>query len=157
MFGLFKKMFGANSLCEIGKSGNAEEFAQQFINSEITLLALPVPDSVDPASLTREELLALIEKAAQEMSKQTSVTLFTYDEESESVLPVFTDERAAETFVRQYVTEKNLVIPFEVLTMKGGALGGYISHDAVIKLNAKSDSEYRLSKKDIVLIRQSGA
>jgi SseB protein N-terminal domain len=149
MFGFIKKIYSTNALTEIGKSGDARMFAKQFANSEITLLSLPIPDSIDADNLSQDKLLALVENAALEMSHQTSVDLFTFSEEGSSILPVFTDNLAAENFVRYYVAEKKLIIPFQVFTMQGATFANYISAHTIIIINPKNDSEYRLSKSDL--------
>lgn len=150
MFGLFKKLIGTSSLCEIGRSGDMTDFARRFASSEITVLSLPLPESIDQSSLNRDQLLELIEKAAKEVAQQTSVTPFTYLDGDDTLLPVFTDIKAAEIFLSKYVSELNRAIPFGAFSIQGAVLSKFISDDTNVVLNAKNDLEFRFSAKDLV-------
>jgi hypothetical protein len=157
MLGFIKNIFGnADALIEAGKSGKSQEFVSLFLTSELTLLSLPVAESLDATNLTEKELLDLVENAAQQVSQQTEVNLFTFEDGTTTVLPVFTSDKAAQKFVEQYVSQVQKIIPFQVLGLKGETLLNFLSEDAKVVLNPKNPSEYRLTKKDITLLIQTG-
>jgi len=154
---MFKNLFGSKDLSEIGKSGNSSKFADQFLRSDITLLSLPIPDSIDPANLTQDELLSLVKKAAKEISTQEQVNLFTYQEGNLYITPFFTDQPAVQAFAGYFAKKVRRVIPFEVISMRGASLAKYLSSETVMVLNPGSSSEYRLSEDDMASILRKAA
>jgi len=156
MIKFIKSIFGnADALAEAGKSGRFQEFVRLFLVSELTLLSLPVSSSLDPENATEQEILELVENAAQRSSAQTGASLFTFQEGSMTVLPVFTSEKAAQKFVEQYASQVHRIIPFEVLGLKGETLLSFLSEDVRIILNPKNQSEYRLREKEMAFLIQT--
>jgi SseB protein N-terminal domain len=150
MFGFIKNLFNSvNVLPDAGVSGNKEEFVRLFLESDLTLLSLPVSESLELGNLTEDELIALVDEAARKVSEQTEIKLFTFHDGSTSFLPVFTGDEAARRFVEQYVSMVEKVIPFEVLEIKGRTLLNYIPSDAKLVVNPKNPSEYRLTVEDM--------
>lgn len=155
MFGSIKKLFtGSESLVALGKSGKSVNFAERFSSAEIMFLTLPIPNSVDPSSMSQDELLQLMEKAANQISTDKSVVPFTYNDSSARTLPIFTNQKAAEHFAGKYATEINRVLPFGLMTVAGRTLTPGFNSNMRVLLNAKSDAEYCLSSLDIDELRK---
>jgi hypothetical protein len=150
MFQALKKLLTrTHPLVELGSSGDSSELARTFGQTELILLSIPIPDSIDPTTLTQQELLDLIEKAAEEVAQQEDFVPFTYESESKHSLPVFTSEKAARVFVNSYVAEVNMIIPFEVAALPGKHLAGHLDESACVIVNPRSPSEYELSPSDV--------
>ena len=153
MFKHFKNVLAKRDpLCEAGRAGDSRAFVRLFVASELMLLALALPDAVAPAALSEDEFIDLVERAAQEMSEQTEIQPFTYTEGSAVVLPAFTSDKATDAFAMHYAREVGRVVPFQVLTMSGGAVASCLSQDMRVTLNPKDPSEYPLSDKDLAAL-----
>lgn len=155
MLKFIKNLFGGDLLSEAGRSGDSEKLARLFLNSDITLLSIPVAQSLDPTVMTQDELLGLVESAAKKVSEETTADLFTYQDANGILLPIFTTETAAQKFVTEYVSEVKKIIPFLVMVMSGEVLLDYLSEDTELILNPKNPSEYKFSKKDLAALYQA--
>lgn len=154
--GIFGSFFsGSGSLTELGRAGKSKAFAQLFVTSELLILSLPFPGSIDPATMSQEQLLDLIQKAAKEMSQQTAITPFTYVEDSARLFPVFTTQEAAKSFLGQYSKKINRIVPFQMSSLLGKVLRPQVQTGGQTVLNPGGSDEYRLSAADVAALAAS--
>ena len=141
---IFGKLFGGGA-----HSGDSKVFARSFLSSQVFILSLPIPSTLDPATLTQEQLLEHIRAAAKASSEQTGITPFTYTEGAQRVFPVFTNQEAAKVFIKRYVTKINRIVPFQISGLKGSVLLPHLRSGVSVVLNASGKDERRLSERDL--------
>lgn len=92
MMNFVRRLFrGQKQTTYPGESAETSSFARRFIDSEVYVLWLAIPDSLDFEGLSQDAVLRLIEKAAREPSSDSPVSLFTFAKNDETFLPIFTD------------------------------------------------------------------
>ncbi len=154
MLGIIRSLLRRRDpLIELGRSGDSAAFARSFAEASLIFLSLPIPDSLDPVSMTSDQLLELTEKAAKTVSEEAEIIPFTYREGAGEVFPIFTSEKAVNAFGQKYVLEVNRVFPFGFYTVAGRTLIPYLGQGPRAILNARNDVEYPLSDADIEALR----
>jgi hypothetical protein len=140
----------ANPL-RIARQRGADAFAAAFRSTQFTILSLPEAFRAGiPTSVSQEEILAFIERAAKDLAERDSFDPFFYEAPGTGrVLPLFMDMKSAETFSLSYVSELRRILPFHTLATTGDALAdGLASYDVVV-INARSKDELLLSGPEI--------
>jgi type III secretion system (T3SS) SseB-like protein len=136
-----------------------EEFATVFVTTDFWLFSLPAEfqDGI-PSSVPQEEALAFIERAAQDLAERESFEPFAYRAPNGNrVLPLFTDERAAQTFLQSYVNEVRRIVPFQGVSIKGAALAGSLGNYDVVLVNPRTADELLVSPGEVRSIVAKGA
>jgi len=148
---MWKNIFGGSdgSPSDAAISDDSKAFAQSFVSSQVYILSLPIPDAVDPAAMTQEQLLDLIRKAAKESAGAARITPFTYKDGDVRVFPIFTSQDAAKEFIKQYATKINRIVPFQISGLQGRVLLPQFKARASFVLNAMSKDERRFSERDL--------
>lgn len=148
MFKQLRRLFSiGDPLIEVARSGDGSLFKEAFCSSEVFVVSKAGSRSLDPKSLSGEDLQALMEEAARETAEDGPFQAFTYGPDGEEVLPVFSCREAAETFVLNYVRAVNRVIPFVVASLEGARLLPYLTGTIRLTLNPLTDTELELPPK----------
>src|SRR5256885_1756859 len=116
MAGFLRKLFGKASASPTSDRG---AFLRQLGAQDIFVIAAMQGDGIDPKGMTKEQLLAEIERSAKDLSERQGFEPFVYDKDGQRRLPFFTSNDYAQTFVGEYSKERNLVYPFQLLGVKG--------------------------------------
>jgi hypothetical protein len=140
--GLLSSLFGSRDpLSDLARQSDPHAFVTSLCRSDIVLLSVPFESRLDPDTMTQEEFLADIEAAARNVAQnQTGFQPFTYDKSGKRVLPFFSTQKLAETFVTSYVNRVRKIIPFQVLTVRGDALADVRDAADCFVLNAETKS-----------------
>ncbi|MGL6074681.1 MAG: hypothetical protein ACRC8S_11015 [Fimbriiglobus sp.] len=139
-------------LARTAQTSKQHQFLEVWNSSTLTFLGIPdgfqLNDS-DPDPTTAEELLAVIESTAKNLSERDEHIPLRIELDGESVLPIFSQRRHAQRFVENYVRRVNRIVPFFLLTIQGADLRAAISEDETILLNAETRHEVRLLAADV--------
>ncbi len=117
MAGLLRKLFGSRPTVEqLASGGDREAFLRALGETDIFVIAAMEGDGLDPSAMTKEQLLAEIERAAKDLNeRQDGFAPFVYERNGRRRLPFFTSNDHAQTFVGEYSKERNRVYPFQLL------------------------------------------
>jgi hypothetical protein len=119
-----------------------------LLEAKVIVLAALQGEGLDPATLTEQELLAEIERAAKDLRERDSFEPFLYRSGDTLCLPFFSSSKHAETFCGEYAKERNRVFPFQTLTIRGPVLASLLPAADVLVLDPKTADEYVLSDAD---------
>ena len=147
MFERLKRLFNVGDpLIELARSGESALFKEAFCSSEVFVVSKAGAGSLDPASMSGEDLESLIEEAARETAGEGPFHAFTYGPEGREILPIFSCRDAAEIFIRRYVKAVNRVIPFVVASLEGVELLPHLKGTIRVTLNPLTDDELELPR-----------
>jgi hypothetical protein len=121
---------------------SAEEQARikRLPHTELFLLAALEGFGLDPATLTREQLLAEVERAARSFRACERHDPFVYRLGEQRRLPVFTNEERMHRFTARFCKESGRIYPFQHFSAPGSALTRWLVHcDAVVVDDASPD------------------
>jgi len=126
MAGFFRKLFGGSSKAATPSAlagDDAAALADRLCSADILVFAAFEGDGLDPSTMTREELLAAVERAAKDLAERSDgFEPFTYERDGVRRLPFFTSDEHAQTFVASYSEERGRVFPFQMLGIRGDLL-----------------------------------
>jgi hypothetical protein len=147
MFKQLRRLFSiGDPLIELARSGDSSLFKETFCASEVFVVSKAGSITLDPESMTADDLQEMMEEAAHEIAEERPFPAFTYGPEGREVLPVFSCREAAETFVRRYVQAVNRVIPFAIASLEGSSLLPFLDGTIRMTLNPLTDSELELPR-----------
>ena len=97
MGGFLRKLFGKPPVIEeLARGHDREGFLRHLGESEILVIAAVEGDGLDPATMTQEQVLAEIERAAKAMNeREDGFSPFTYERSGRHRLPFFTSNARA--------------------------------------------------------------
>lgn len=145
MFEQLRRIFSfGDPLVELARAGDPSLFKKAFCSSEVYVVSTPVDRSLDPDSMSADELTDLLDAAVWAAGDDAPVAPFTYGPESDRVLPVFSCEGTAEAFVEAYVKAAHRVIPFVISSLEGASLLPLLGGPVRMALNPLTDSEFDL-------------
>src|SRR5688572_14724826 len=101
MGSFLRNLFGKSpTIVQLARGGgDRDAFLRTLGESDIFIIAAIEGDGLDPSSLTTEQLLAEIERAAKDLSeRQEGFWPFVYEWNGRRRLPFFTSNAHAETF-----------------------------------------------------------
>jgi hypothetical protein len=114
-------------------------------------------DGIDPKGMTKEQLLAEIERAARDLNERQGFQPFVYEAAGRRRLPFFTTAAHAQTFAGEYSRQRNRVYPFQLLTVKGSLLAKLWPACDVLVMNDRSADEVELTDHDAgIIVRMWG-
>ena len=155
MAGFLRKLFGKPPALETASpTGDRDAFLRRLGEQGIFIIAAMQGDGIDPNGMTKEQLLAEIERAAKDLSEDKAREPFVYERNGRRRLPFFTSNDYAQTFVGEYSKERNRVYPFELLAVKGSLLAHVLPACDVLVMNDRSADEVELSEDDAAAIRR---
>src|SRR5258706_14518854 len=107
MIGAFRKLFGLHEdLVRLARGPNRAVFLQRLGKSDIQMIAAPTGDGLDPWAMTREQLLAEVERATKDLNElQEGFAPFVYERDGQRHLPFFTSDAHAQAFFAAYSQE----------------------------------------------------
>src|SRR5688500_14808914 len=116
MFRFRRKIFTRRPIGTLGASpADRDEFIRELAASEIRVFAAMDDDGLDPGTMTKEQLLAEIERKATDLSEDKGFPPFVYEVDGVRRLPFFTSQKLAEMFVGEWCREHDRVYGFQVL------------------------------------------
>ena len=155
MAGFLRKLFGKTPASQRpSPPADRDAFLRQLGEQDIFIIAAMQGDGIDPKGLNREQLLAEIERAANDLSDDKPCEPFVYERSGQRRLPFFTSNDYAQTFVGEYSKERNRVYPFQLLGVKGSLLAQVMPACDVLVMNDRSADEVELSDDDAAAIRR---
>jgi hypothetical protein len=151
MAGLLRKLFGSRPTVEqLASGGDREAFLRALGETDIFVIAAIEGDGLDPSAMTKEQLLAEIERAAKDLNeRQDGFAPFVYERNGRRRLPFFTSNDHAQTFVGEYSKERNRVYPFQLLGVKGSLLAQLLPSCDNLAMNDRTEAEVVLSEADV--------
>ena len=129
---------------------------QRLGEQDIYIIAAMQGDGIDPKGMTKEQLLAEIERAAKDLNERKGFEPLVYEKDGVRRLPFFTSNDHAQTFAGDYSKQRNRVYPFQLLGVKGSVLTQVLPACDVLVMNDRSADELILSKDDIATIGRWG-
>ena len=155
MAGFLRKLFGKSPASQrASPTADRDAFLRQLGEQDIFVIAAMQGDGIDPKGMTKEQLLAEIERAAKDLSEDKAREPFVYEKNGQRRLPFFTSNDCAQTFVGEYVKERNRCYPFQLLGVKGSLLAQLLPACDVLVMNDRSADEVELSDDDAEAIRR---
>jgi hypothetical protein len=155
MAGFLRKLFGKSRASQpASPMADRDAFLRQLGEQDIFIIAAMQGDGIDPDGMTKEQLLAEIERAAKDLSERGGFEPFVYDRDGRRRLPFFTSNDHAQTFVGEYSKERNRVYPVQLLGVKGSLLGQVLPACDVLVMNDRNVDEVELSNDDAAAIRR---
>jgi len=153
MVSFLRKLFGKpHAIKQLARGGDREAFLRTLGETDIFVIAAIEGDGLDASTMTPEQLLAEIERAAKDLNeRQDGFAPFVYERNGRRRLPFFTSNTRAETFVGEYSKERNRVYPFQLLGVKGSLLAQLLPACDDLAMDDRTDAEVVLSEPDIVL------
>lgn len=151
MAGFLRKLFGGRPTVEqLARRGDREAFLRALGESDVFVIAAIEGDGLDPSSMTKEQLLAEIERAAKDLNeRQDGFAPFVYERNGRRRLPFFTTNDHAQTFVGDYSKERNRVYPFQLLGVKGSLLAQLLPACDDLAMNDRTEAEVVLPETDV--------
>jgi hypothetical protein len=148
MAGFLRKLFGKPSAIEqLARGGDRDAFLRQLGDTVIFVIGAVEGDGLDASTMTQEQLLAEIERAAKDLSeRQDGFAPFVYERNGRRRIPFFTSQAHAETFVGEYSKERNRFYPFQLLGIKGSLLAQLLPACDDLVMNDSTDAEVVLSE-----------
>ena len=134
----------------LGKQG-ATARLEGLAASTIWVFAAMDGDGLDPRSMSQEELLAELRRAAEDLARRQEFAPFVYEKDGQRRLPFFTSQEHAEVFAGAYSKERNRVYPFELLGVKGSLLSKLSTLSGVLVMNDRSPDERVLTPGELGL------
>jgi hypothetical protein len=119
--------------------------------STVWLFAAMDGDGLDPRSMSTEELLAELRRAAEDLARRQEFSPFVYEKDGQRRLPFFTSEEHSQVFAGEYSKERNRVYPFELLGVKGALLPKLSALSDVLVMNDRSPDEVVLTPEELGL------
>jgi hypothetical protein len=149
MTGFFQKLFGSrNSLEQLAHGDDRTAFIKELEQSSIYVFAAMSSDGLDPSTMTNEQLLAEIERAAQELNERGGFDPFVYEQAGQRRLPYLSSEKRAQTFAGIYSNERNRVYPFQCLGIKRSLLKQLLPACDHLVMNDRCPNEIVLTEAD---------
>lgn len=139
-------------LVQATRDPDRRRFARAFLDGDILVLSLPAGLALNPAELDEAKLLALVEAGARDMAERSEFSPFLYVGEGREYVPIFTSHALAEQFVKAYVVEANVIVPFQVLQVRGADLVAAVRDGPAVVLNDMSRQRYEFSAADVEAI-----
>ena len=157
MFGAIRRLFGnSDTPAPASSTQSAELLLRQLGQLQIYIIAEMQSEGIDPAGLTKEQLLEEIGRAAKDLNERQSFRPFIYEAaDGQRRLPFFTDMQHAEVFVGEYSKQKNRVFPFQMLGIKGSLLGQMIPACDVLVMDDQSPDEIEFAGDDLEVARNA--
>jgi hypothetical protein len=138
------------------RQSDRRAFLRALVEAEETVLAALQSEGLDAATFTQEDLLAEIERAANELSERDSFAPFLYQSDDTRCLPFFSTPEHAQTFCGEYSKERKRVFPFQALTVRGSVLASLLPGCDALVLNPGTPEEYVFSEADMRHLREFG-
>lgn len=108
MAGFLRKLFGKSSASHTASpTADRDAFLRKLDEQDILVIAAMQGDGIDPKGMTREQLLAHIERAVKDLKEDKDRAPFVYEKNGQRRLPFFTSDSAAQTFAAEYSNERN--------------------------------------------------
>jgi hypothetical protein len=140
-------------LTRLSRQTDRSAFVRCLLETEVVVLAALHSEGLDAASFTQEELLAEIERAAQDLEARDSFEPFVYEAEGSLRLPFFSTPHQAQVFCAGYSQQHSRVFPFQTLTVRGIVLTSLLPACDALVLNAGTPDEYVLTEAELDLLR----
>src|SRR5688500_16580761 len=104
MASFLRKLFGKPPAIEqLARGGDREAFLRTLGEVNVFVIAAIEGDGLDPSTMTQEQLLAEIERAAKDLNeRQEGFAPLVYERYGRRRLPFFTSSARVETFVGAY-------------------------------------------------------
>ncbi|MEA2559350.1 MAG: hypothetical protein QOH06_854 [Acidobacteriota bacterium] len=156
MASFLRKLFGKPPAIEqLARRGDREAFLRTLGEADIFVIAAIEGDGLDASTMTKEQLLAEIERAAKDLNeRQDGFAPFVYERNGRRRLPFFTSNAHAETFVGKYSKERNRVYPFQLLRVKGALLAQLMPACDDLAMDDRTEAEVVLSEPDMAAMRR---
>jgi hypothetical protein len=154
MLGPLGKLFGrrddgGGALARLARGRDRARFLQRIGQADVQVIAAPVGEGLDPHAMTREQLLAEVERAAKDLSERTDgFAPFVFEREGRRRIPFFTSDARAQAFVAEYSRERDRVYPFQLLTVRGVLLARLAPACDEFAMNDRSPDEVILGDAD---------
>lgn len=153
MASFFRKLFGKPD--RPAHEGDRESFLRQLVDADIFVIAAVEGDGLDPSAMTREQLLAELERAARDLNeRQDGFAPFVYEQDGQRRLPFFTSQDHAQVFVSEHSKERSRVYPFQLLGVRGSLLVQLLPACDLLVMNDRSPDEVVLSESDATALRR---
>lgn len=154
--GLLRKLFGKpEQLARLAREGDRDAFLRKLADADIFVIAAIERNGLDPSTMSKEQLLAEIDRATKGLNEpQDGFAPFVYEREGKDRLPFFTSNGHAETFVGEYSKERDRVYPFQLLGCKGSVLAQLLPACELLVMNDRSPDEVALSDGDMTAMRR---
>jgi hypothetical protein len=125
-------------------------FAELFAETTVYLVCVPDRFAAGlPADATREQILAQIRDAAEDLAERQDFPPFIYDDGGRRRLPLFTDDALASGFAQWYALRTRRIVPLQMVGVRGGAIVPAFRDCDVVALNDRSKHEYVLTEDDV--------
>ena len=157
MPGFLRNLFGRRppAIEQLARGGDREAFVRALGGSDVFVIAAVEGDGLDPSAMTREQLLAEVERAAKDLAEpEGGFEPFVYERGGRRRLPFFTSNAHAETFAGEYSKQRNRVYPFQLLGVKGSLLAQLLPACDELAMNDRTAAEVLLSDADLAALRQ---
>jgi len=151
MIGPLRKFFARrdDDLARLARGADRARFLQRIGQSEVQVIVAPDGDGLDPHAMTREQILAELERAAKDLNERTDgFAPFVYEHDGRRRIPFFTSDAHAQTFVADYSRELGRVYPFQLLTIRGTLLTRLAPACDEFAMNDRSPDEVILGDAD---------
>jgi hypothetical protein len=98
MAGFLRKLFGKSPAAQPASlAADRDAFLRQLGEQDIFVIAAMQGDGIDPKGMTKEQLLAEIERAAKDLNEDKAREPFVYEKDGQRRLPFFTSNDYAQT------------------------------------------------------------
>ena len=160
MLKLINRLLGreptGDALLRLAAGHDRRAFALSFLGADVFIAAALTDDGLDPSTMTPEELLARIEANAKDLDEDKPREPFVYERDGRRVMPVFTTQAHAETFIGKYSRQRNRVFGFQLLGVKGATVLNVLAACDVAVLNDASPGAYALTLRDVEIMQSLG-
>src|SRR5438045_3701411 len=103
MLRAIRKLFGKSIPARTASpAADRDAFLRRLGAQDIFIIAAMQSDGIDPKGMTKEQLLAEIQRAAKDLNERQGFEPFVYEREGQRRLPFFTSNDYAQTFVGEY-------------------------------------------------------
>lgn len=154
---MLRRLFGPGSA--LGRFARLEDparFAEQLGQATAHVLQLPVPEGLDPSGMSEDEfaeaLLARLEEAAQAVAAEMELELFSYAAESGRAVPIFSSERAAQAFARDWVAKTGRVLPLAIGEGPVGAVVARLGRDVRLVVDPGGSHEWEPTQSQLAAL-----
>ena len=125
--------------------GRAREPADTREGATIYVLAALQSEGLDADTMTKDQLLGEIDRAARDLNEREGIEPFMYEREGIRTLPFFSSMQHAETFCGEYSQARNRVFPFQVLGIDSVTFARLLHGCEAAVLNPDSPDEHVLA------------
>lgn len=137
--------------------GDRESLLRALAQSDVLMIAAMQSEGIDASKVTKEQLLAEIEKAARDLDNRKHFEPLMYEKDGVRRLPLFTSSEHAQHFAAEYSKERQRMYPFQMMTVKSSVLAEFaLAAEAVVVVNDGDVESFELSRGEVEELAEAG-